>query len=223
MIYISIIAIVNGLVEAINPILPKEQVIERVRLIVKEYRITQEELAQAIDITKTGVSKVFKGTRDLSYEEVQKMINYVSGRASIIPPEALAKNYATTFDDLAWAHDDEALTEVSKRMFEKGYSQLPVKNRTSGDFLGIISEISVMKNILHPEVNNAKIISVDDLGSLTIRKAGVIEEIPTYPIGSKMVEITQVLMNYYAVLLTKEEKVVGIITRADILKLFRTL
>jgi predicted transcriptional regulator len=38
-----------------------------------------------------------------------------------------------------------------------------------------------------------------------------------------MVEITQVLMNYYAVLLTKEEKVVGIITRADILKLFRTL
>jgi predicted transcriptional regulator len=108
-------------------------------------------------------------------------------------------------------------------MFEKGYSQLPVKNRTSGDFLGIISEISIMKNILHPEVNNAKIISVDDLGSLTIRKAGVIEEIPTYPIGSKMVEITQVLMNYYAVLLTKEEKVVGIITRADILKLFRTL
>jgi predicted transcriptional regulator len=223
MIYISIIAIVNGLVEVINPILPKEQVIERVRLIVKEYRITQEELAQAIDITKTGVSKVFKGTRDLSYEEVQKMINYVSGRASIIPPEALAKNYATTFDNLAWAYDDEALTEVSKRMFEKGYSQLPVKNRTSGDFLGIISEISIMKNILHPEVNNAKIISVDDLGSLTIRKAGVIEEIPTYPIGSKMVEITQVLMNYYAVLLTKEEKVVGIITRADILKLFRTL
>jgi predicted transcriptional regulator len=35
-----------------------------------------------------------------------------------------------------------------------------------------------------------------------------------------MMEISQVLSNYYAVLLTSGEQVVGIITRADILKLF---
>lgn len=42
---------------------------------------------------------------------------------------------------------------------------------------------------------------------------------PQYSIESKILEVSQVLTNYYAVQLTRNEKVVGIVTKADIFKL----
>jgi predicted transcriptional regulator len=205
--------------EQLDPILPKEQVIEKVRVLMGELHITGVELAKAIGITPTGVSKVFAEDRDLSYEEVQRMINYVVGRSSVIPADEGVRKYATTFEKLNWATDDEPLREVAERMFRNGFSQLPVRS-ASGDFRGIVSEGTVLKRILHPEVSGRKFSSLDELGSLKLRDVGVIEEPPRYPANSKMMEISQVLSNYYAVLLTSGEHVVGIITRADILKLF---
>jgi predicted transcriptional regulator len=215
----AIIAIVICLVGSLNPILPKERVIEEVRALMSELHISAAELSRAIKITETGISKVFSGDRDLSYEEVQRMINYVIGRTSIIPADDEVSKYATTFDKLNWAYDDETVCQVSDRMFSKGYSQLPVKRRGSGDFLGIVSESSILKKVLHPEVKGKKIGSLEELGMLRIVEAGIIEEPPQYHIGAKMIEISQVLTNYYAVLLTSGEKVVGIVTRADVLEL----
>jgi len=219
---IAIIAIVIVLLESLTPILHKEQVIEIVRIMMDELQITGIELAKAIGITPTGVSKVFKGDRDLSYEEVRKMINYVVGRSSVIPPKEGVRKYAITFENLNWASEEELLRDVAERMFTNGFSQLPVR-RNSGEFHGIVSEGTILKKILHPEVKGRKIVSLDELGSTKIRDAGVIEELPKYPSNSKMIEISQVLVNYYAVLLTSEEKINGIVTRADILKLiFKT-
>ena len=193
--------------------------IEKVRILMGELHITGIELAKAIGITPTGVSKVFAGDRDLSYEEVQRMINYVVGRSSVIPTDESVRKYATTFEKLNWATDDEPLREVAERMFKNGFSQLPVRS-ASGDFLGTVSEATILKRILHPEVNESKFSSLDELGSLNLRDVGVIEEPPRYPANSKMIEISQVLSNYYSVLLTSGEDVIGIITRADILNLF---
>ena len=219
MICIAIIAIVIVLVESIKPILPKEQVIEKIKILQGELNISGVELAEAIGITKTGISKVFAGDRDLSYEEVQRMINYVVGRSSILPPDEVVRKYATTFDSLNWASDDEPLSVVCERMFRGGFSQLPVRSG-SGAFLGIVSEGTILKRILHPEVEGVKLGSLGELGALRLRDAGVIEEPPRYPSNSGLVEVAQVLTNYYAVLLTSGERVIGIITRADILKLF---
>jgi predicted transcriptional regulator len=219
MMLISIIEIVIVLTRSLNPILPKEKVIEEVKALMGELHISAAEMSRAIKITETGISKVFSGDRDLSYEEVQRMINYIIGRTSIIPAEEGVSKYATTFDRLNWAYDDETVSQVSERMFSKGYSQLPVKRRGSGDFLGIVSESSILKRVLHPEVNGKKLGSLDELGMLRVEEAGIIEEPPQYHIGSKMIEVSQVLTNYYAVLLTSGEKVIGIVTRADILEL----
>jgi predicted transcriptional regulator len=203
----------------LNPITPKEKVIEEVKALMIELRISAAELSRAIKITETGISKAFSGDRDLSYEEVQRIINYVIGRASVIPADEKVSKYATTFDKLNWAYDDESVNQVSDRMFSEGYSQLPVKHRGTGEFLGIVSESSILRLILHPETTERKLGSLEELGMLKIGEAGIIDEPPQYPIGSKMIEVSQVLTNYYAVLLTSEEKVVGIVTRADILKL----
>ena len=208
------------LVESIDPILPKKQLIEKIKTLQDELHISGAEIARAIKVTPTAISKVLAGNRDLSYEEVQMMINYVVGRISIIPSDEGVRKYATTFDKLEWAYDDETVGDVTCRMFHDGFSQFPVKSRASDDFLGMVTETSILKRILHPEVNNKKLKTLGETGSLRISEAGVIEEIPRYPIGSKMIEISQVLTNYYAVLLTSGENVVGIITRADILKFF---
>jgi len=206
------------LVKPIDPILPKEQLIERAKVLMSDLHVSYAELAREIDITQTGISKVFAGKRDLSYEEVQMMINYLSGRCSIIPPEESAMKYASAFEKLEWAYDDETVGLLANRMLIRGFSQLPVKNR-SNQFLGVVSELSLMKRIMHPEIGSKKIKSMEDLRGLRLEEAEVIEEIPKYPIGTKMTEIAQVLMNYYSVLLTDNEEIVGIITRADLLKL----
>ena len=216
---IANIAIVILLVRNLNPIIPKEKVIQEVKELMRELNISSAELSRAIKITETGISKAFSGDRDLSYEEVQRIINYVIGRASVIPPEENVSKYATKFDKLNWAYDDESVNQVSTRMFSEGYSQLPVKHRRTGDFLGIVSESSILKLILHPDVNGRKLGSLEELGNLKIGETAIIEEPPQYPIGSKMIEISQVLTNYYAVLLTSDEKIVGIVTRADVLAL----
>lgn len=207
------------MVRSLNPILPKEKVIEEVRALMGELHISAAEMSRAIRITETGISKVFSGDRDLSYEEVQRMINYVIGRTSIIPAEESVSRYATTFDRLNWAYDDETVSRVSERMFSKGYSQLPVKSRGSGDFLGIVSESSILKRVLHPKVDGRRLGSLEEMGTLLVVDAGVIEEPPQYPMAAKMIEVSQVLTNYYVVLLTSGEKVVGIVTRADVLGL----
>jgi len=213
------------LVEVIEPIHPKEQVIAKIKILQDELNITAKDISKAIGITETAMSKVFTGKRDLSYEEAQKMINYVSGRASIIPHSDGVKKYATTFSKVEWAYNDETVAEVASRMFKKGFSQLPVKNRSTGGIRGIVSEINILKRILHPEANEKKIGSLEEMKQLSIEEAGVIEDSPKYSIGSKMVEVSPVLNNYYAVLLTRgdsitsTEEVVGIMTRADILKL----
>lgn len=207
------------MVELIDPILPKEQLIGRVKVLMSDLHVSYAELAREIDITQTGISKVFSGDRDLSYEEVQKMINYLSGKYSIIPPVERARKYASAFEKLDWAYDDETVGMLADRMFTRGFSQLPVKTR-SNQFLGVVSELSIMKRITHPEIGSKKIMAMDDLRDLRLMEAEVVEEIPKYPIETKMTEIAQVLMNYYSVLLTdNEEEIVGIITRADLLKL----
>lgn len=59
-----------------------------------------------------------------------------------------------------------------------------------------------------------------ELKTLTIENAEVIEQVPIYPEHCSIIEVADGLKNHYAVLIEESsENKIGIITRADLLKI----
>lgn len=56
---------------------------------------------------------------------------------------------------------------------------------------------------------------------MKIKEAGIIDDVPIFPISSSMTEIAQALVYHYSVLVMEEGRKVGIVTRADFLRLLQ--
>jgi CBS domain-containing protein len=63
--------------------------------------------------------------------------------------------------------------------------------------------------------------SLDELGRMSIIEAGIVENVLKCPLGSSLREAANTLLGYPAILVTsKNDDVIGILTRSDLLKLF---
>ena len=62
---------------------------------------------------------------------------------------------------------------------------------------------------------------LDEFKKMTLEKAEVIDQAPTYSLDTPIAEIAQALLFHYAILIFKERGKVGIITRADFLKIIK--
>jgi len=60
---------------------------------------------------------------------------------------------------------------------------------------------------------------LSDLRVMKVEEAGAIDAVPTSPLASSLTEIAQALVYHYAVLVAEPDEV-GIVTRADFLRLF---
>jgi predicted transcriptional regulator len=146
---------------------------------------------------------------------------------SLIPCDAKTSEYSSKIE-LEAAYDDETISSIAKKMRKNEISQLPVFSREEGEYLGLVTELSLLKRILKFEpyetVHELKEKmktpeSLSDFKSMTVSEANVIEKIPDYPLETSFREIAQLLTHYYAIPLYEKTRVTGIITRADILKL----
>ena len=118
--------------------------------------------------------------------------------------------------NLQWAYDDQTLAQVSKQMFENGYNQMPVRTRENPHPIGIVTDLSILKAIMGRGQNKAN--SIAQLAETTITKADVIESLLECPADSPLIEAANILTDYPAVLLTSKTDIIGILTRADLLK-----
>jgi predicted transcriptional regulator len=117
---------------------------------------------------------------------------------------------------LEWAYSDEKLKDVAKRMFSKGFSQLPIRDRTGNEFMGVISELSIVRKMMKPDK------TLEKWQEASIEDAGIIESFIYYPPNTPTIELAQVLINTPAILLEEKLQIAGIITRADLLKILFT-
>jgi predicted transcriptional regulator len=60
---------------------------------------------------------------------------------------------------------------------------------------------------------------LSDLGKMKIKDADVVDIVPSFPLTSCIIEIAQALVYHYAVLVVETSRKVGIVTRADFLRL----
>ena len=186
----------------------KENLIKRIKELMYETGVSELELAENTGLSQPVVSRILRGERELRYDEAKTILDHLLGRLSSIPLKMTASDIATKGERLMKVYVEESLCDVAKKMFEKGYSQVPIYD---GEVLkGALTEISMLKLLLSPK---------RDLRKLKVKDVEA-QELPVYPHDTPLQTIAQALLEYYAVLIERGGRVEGIVTRADFLRLF---
>ncbi|MGC9208912.1 MAG: CBS domain-containing protein [Nitrososphaeria archaeon] len=171
----------------------------------KALGLSQRALAKLSGLSQSYIAKIERGTIDPSYSKVQRIFRALeSVRSSAVKA---AGEVMTT--DLKYVRVGDRVSQAIKLMQEHSISQLPVLNE-EGSVVGMVTESSLIQRVLKErdirKVQDATIESVMD---------------PPYPIVDESTPINiviSILTFYNAVLVSRKGKVIGIITRSDILR-----
>lgn len=168
--------------------------------------ITQSELAAASGISQSTITKVEQGKISASYNTVVKLfetLDQMGDRKKEIPIMDIATR------DIVSVQEDSGVPEALEILKETGFSQMPVFRGESS--VGSISEKVILKLI-----SSGK--SMDQLSRM--RVSDVMEDsFPTISENTSMEGLSSMLNTSNAVLITRKGKIIGMITRADVLKL----
>ena len=168
--------------------------------------ITQSELAAVSGISQSTITKVEQGKISASYNTVVKLfetLDQMGDRKKEIPIMDIATR------DIVSVQEDSGVPEALEILKETGFSQMPVFRGESS--VGSISEKVILKLI-----SSGK--SMDQLSRM--RVSDVMEDsFPTISENTSMEGLSSMLNTSNAVLITRKGKIIGMITRADVLKL----
>jgi len=200
----------------IDPLKSKSNFLEDIRKTMKRTGVSLSQLGNYLSMSQSGVSKLLRGKRRLSYTEADQMTSFLFSKMTLLSPNASADAKAVKEEELTWAYSDEKLCDVAERMFMKGFNQLPVRVRSTNSFMGMVTDMSILERMMNPNENIAQ--TLKDWSETRIDEAEIIEDIISLPHDTALVEVSENLMRSPAILLTKRGGITGIITRADILR-----
>ncbi|HEX9862783.1 MAG TPA: CBS domain-containing protein [Candidatus Bathyarchaeia archaeon] len=171
----------------------------------RQLGLKQTELAKLAGVSQSLVAKLESGKIDSSYTKVKTIFDVLDRleAKTKIQEEKVVPN------QVIGIQKDEPISRVVKLMKEHGYSQIPVFNGKQS--VGSISE----KTILH------QILAGKDLAQISkLPTEDVMEEaFPQVSEDAPLSLISSLLQTYSAVLVSKKGDVVGIITKADLLRI----
>lgn len=167
--------------------------------------LTQKRLSELAGVSQSLIAKIESEKIDPSYTKVKAIFDSL---------EQLEKS--TDFRAKEILHNEVVgiqrnalISEAVQLMMKHGYSQLPVFD---GDHpIGSISEKTILSQVLAgKDLKHVSTLSVGDIMDEAFPQVG--EDAPVSLISS-------LLQVYPAVLVSKKGKVVGIVTKADLLKM----
>jgi len=170
----------------------------------KRLGLTQRELAKLSGVSQSLISKIERGKINPSYEAVKRILQALELVRSEKSRGLTAGDICTR--NVISVESTDPLGKAIKLMKRYGISQLPVLRR--GKVVGSISESTIVKKleeIKSPEVT---------VGAL------MDEAFPTVPETASLELLRDLFQEYPAVLLQKNGKITGIVTRADLFKVF---
>lgn len=181
--------------------LPEIEEIEKRR---KNLGLTQRSLAAFCGLSQSLIAKIESKRVNPSYHAVKKIFDCL---------ETLERKSQITAEQLAnlkviWIRKNEKVSKAVKLMKKYGYSQLPVFNGKS--FVGSISERTILDQISRGKKPS---------DFLNKKVEEIMEE--AFPIVTEkepLSSILALLQNNHAILVSKKGKIIGIITKADLLK-----
>jgi predicted transcriptional regulator len=171
----------------------------------RQLGLKQSELAKAAGVSQSLIAKLEAGTIDSSYTKVKTIFDVLERLEfkNKVQAEKLLHNEVISVQKY------EPISNVVKIMKECGYSQIPVFDGKQS--VGSISEKTIMRQILDGK----------DLEQLSnVPTEDIMEEaFPQINEDAPLPLITSLLQNYSAVLVSRKGLVIGIITKADLLRM----
>lgn len=171
----------------------------------RQLDLKQSELAKLAGVSQSLIAKLEAGTIDSSYTKVKTIF------AVLERLEAKTKIQAgkVLHNEVVGIQKNEPVSKVVQLMKSHGYSQLPVFDGKQP--VGSISERTILRQILAGK----------DLAQISMFPAvDVMEEaFPQVAEDAPLSLFSSLLQVYAAVLVSKKGKVVGIITKADLLRM----
>jgi len=185
--------------------LPEVTEIRRMR---KALDMTQAQLCHLSGVPQSTIAKVESGSINGSYETVRRLFEALSLDADRKGRSRKAKDVASL--DIVSIQAKEKVKRASEIMRQSGYSQLPVFEGQQP--VGSVSENDILA-ILRDGT------SMKAAGELSVRSV-MSEAFPVVSEDTPLETVTSLLSSNKAVLVGKKGRITGVITSADVLKLF---
>jgi predicted transcriptional regulator len=183
-------------------VLPLQDVVRQVRRQRLTLRLTQADLAKASGTSQSLIAKLERGRLSPSYEVVRRILEALDRLAA--DDEGIASDLM--HGNPIVADPAEPLGKALERMKEKGFSQLPVVDR--GQPIGSLSESAILDRIEQGA----------DLEALKRQpvRATMRASFPTVEPTTRRRTLVELLRDHEAVLVVKEGKLVGVVTKSDL-------
>ena len=167
--------------------------------------LKQSELAKMAGVSQSLIAKLEAGTIDSSYTKVKTIFDVLERLEfkTKIQAEKILNNEVISVQKTA------PVSKVVKIMKEYSYSQIPVFNGKQS--VGSISERAILRQIL----SGKELEYISKLPTESIME----EAFPQINEDAPLPLITSLLQSYSAVLVSKKGAIVGIITKADLLRM----
>lgn len=177
----------------------------KLRHLRKQLDISQTELAYELNIPQSSISRIENGTIDPPYSKVKKIYNYlINKKTQQNQIEKAAEDIMTK--KIISIRSKSSVKEAIDLMNKHQISQLPILENNQN--IGSITAKRIQKYIAeHPQLLNVKIATIKELPFPEIQKSW------------KINKISNLLMNYPAVLVKEYDKYIGIISDANFLRL----
>jgi predicted transcriptional regulator len=171
----------------------------------RQLGLKQSELAKAAGVSQSLIAKLEAGSIDSSYTKVKTIfdvLDRIEFKTKVQADKVLHKNVITV-------QKNEPLLQVVKIMKEYSYSQIPVFDGKHS--VGSISEKTILRQIMAGK-------DLAEISKLPIED--VMEEaLPQIDENAPLSLISTLLQTYSAVLVSRKGEVIGIITKADLLRM----
>jgi len=171
----------------------------------KMLSLTQKRLAELAGVSQSLIAKIESGKIDPSYMKVKAIFDALEQLETSIDFHA----GEILHSEVVGIQKDASVSEAVQLMMKHGYSQLPVFDGEHP--VGSISEKTILSQVLAGEdLNHVSTFPVRDIMDDAFPQVG--EDAPVSLISG-------LLQVYPAVLISKKGKVIGIVTKADLLKM----
>jgi predicted transcriptional regulator len=167
--------------------------------------LTQQKLARLAGVSQSLIAKLESQKIDPSYTKVKAIFDALEK----LQAEAEVRAEEVLHSKVIGIQKSDPVSKAVQTMAEYGYSQLPVFD--GEHHVGSISEKTII----------GKVSAGKDLNQISKRSVGEVmeEAFPQVGEDAPLPLISSLLHLYSAVLISKKGKVVGIVTKADLLKM----
>lgn len=174
----------------------------------KNLGISQKDLASGIGVSQSYIARLEKGEINPPYDKIAKIYSYLqkSGdRAEKLDIRA----QKLMSSPIMWAYASDSILTCLSTMRKNGFSQMPVMSKDRPN-IGTITE-SGINDLL---VNGT---SIESLKGMSV-KSIMTEPLPVLGKNSPLYALYPLLRYFDAILVSDMGEIVGIVTKADILK-----